>query len=398
MIALLLLAWMLIALAATYGTYLYWSRVARKLDAPFGEGVAVLIPIKGASGQKKALERFLAACLAQRGVAYRLIFAVESDTDPAAAPIARLATDNAQVSLVVAGRATRRSQKIHNQLAALATLRPDDRFVVFADADMLLAEDWLAQLLRPLLLGRAELASGYRWILPADDRLASRFCALMDWSVATAARSRRWNLCWGGSIAITRAALERIDLPRLWDRAMLDDLVLTGAARRAGIAVHAPHQVLVASPVRHDVASLFSFGRRQYIFARVHARRHWVLAGVTLAVPVLSGGVAIVASLHGDPMAMVCIVIALGLQQLRAQFRLGVARRVLPVAQAAASAALLRRDRWKLPAAHLVHLAIWMASAVGDRMIWAGITYRLPRSGIVRIVGRVERAKGIEPS
>ncbi len=398
MIALLLLAWMLIAVAATHGTYLYWRRVARKIAAPSGEGVAVLIPIKGAPGEEEALERFLAACLAQRGVAYRLIFAVENATDPAAAPIARLAADHAQVSLVVAGRATRRSQKIHNQLAALATLRPEDRFIVFADADMILAEDWLAQLLRPLLLGRAELASGYRWILPADDRLASRFCALMDWSVATAARSRRWNLCWGGSIAITRAALDRLDPPRLWDRAMLDDLVLTGAARRAGISVHAPHQVLVPSPVRHDVASLFSFGRRQYIFARVHARRHWVLAGVTLIVPVIGCVAAAAASVQGDKLAVACIVLAFGLQQVRTEFRLGVARRVLPVTQAEASAALLRRDRWKLPAAHLVHLAVWLSSAVGNRMIWAGVIYRLPRSGIVEIVGRMERAKGIEPS
>ncbi len=393
MTALLLLGWMLIAAVATYGTHLYRGRVARKFDAPEGAGIAVLIPIRGTAWQGAALERFLASCLAQRGVSYRLIFAVEGADDPAAAPIAALAAREPRVSLVQAGRATRRGQKIQNQLAALATLRPEDRLVVFADADVVLAPDWLAQLLRPLLLGRAELASGYRWILPADEAAASRFCALMDWSVATAARSRRWNLCWGGSIAISREALDRLDLPRLWDRALLDDIVLTRAARRAGIAVHAPHQVLVPSPVRHDFRSLFDFGRRQYLLVRVHAPLHWALAGVTLIVPVVAALVAIGEAWQGDVLAIACLIVALGLQQLRASLRVDIARRVLPPEQAARSAALMRRDRWRLPAAHLLHLAIWLTSAFGGTMTWAGIRYRLLGPGQVEIIGRAEATK-----
>jgi cellulose synthase/poly-beta-1,6-N-acetylglucosamine synthase-like glycosyltransferase len=390
MIVLLLIAWMVTALLATYATHLYWRQVVREPAPPAASGVAVLIPIKGAHAQDAAQERFLASCLAQQGVSYRLIFAVESKADPAAAVIARLAAHDPRVTLVVAGLATERGQKVHNQLAALATLRPDDQFVVFADADLVLAPAFLVQLLRPLVHGAVELASGYRWILAADDRFASRLCALMDWTVATAPRSRRWNLLWGGAMALSRSALDRIDLPRCWATTLLDDLVLTRAARQLDMVVDTPRQALVESPVSHDLRSLFDFGRRQYLFARVHAPRHWCLAGVTLTVPALAAAVALPAAVDGDMLAFGCIVLSLLMQQLRAVLRVAVAGRVLPPGPAARSATLMRRDRWMLPLAHLLHLAIWLTSAFGSTMTWAGTRYRLLGPGRVKILGRYE--------
>ena len=162
----------------------------------------------------------------------------------------------------------------------------------------------------------------------------------MDWTIATAPRSTAWNICWGGSIAITRAALDLIDLPAVWSGALLDDLVLTRAARAAGIRVFAPKRVLMPSPVRHDWASLLDFGRRQYLLVRIHAPGHWWLAGVTLAVPV-AGCVALV--FHGSWIGLGSVFILLILQQYRASERLRIARAVLP-GFAAASARLLQRE------------------------------------------------------
>jgi cellulose synthase/poly-beta-1,6-N-acetylglucosamine synthase-like glycosyltransferase len=389
--ALLLIAWIVIALVATYGTYTYWARVAQKVELPAASGVVVLIPVKGSPGGAAALERFLASCLGQRGIDYRLIFAVESPDDAAAAPIARLARENPRVSLVIAGQATVRGQKVHNQLAALATLRPEDRFVVFADADVVLDPHWLAQLLRPIVLGYAELTTGYRWILPSDDRFASRACALIDWRVATSPRSPHWSLCWGGSMAMTRDVLDRLDLPRVWNNALLDDLVLTRTARHAGVLLGDAVRVLVPSPVSHDMASLFDFGRRQYLLLRVHAPWHWWLSGITLVVPALAGGAALVMAAQGSMVAVACLAVALALQQLRAQLRIGIAWRVLP-GHARQSAMVLRRDRWLLPAIHMLHLAIWLTSMCGRTMTWAGKRYRLLGFGRVEIVGRSEAA------
>jgi cellulose synthase/poly-beta-1,6-N-acetylglucosamine synthase-like glycosyltransferase len=331
----------------------------------------VLIPVKGQAEDQAALAAFLAACTCQTGVSYRLVFAVESASDPAAALVTALA--DPRIAWVVAGRTTLRGQKVHNLLAALGTLTSADRIVVFADADALWPADWLAQLVRPIVLGRAGVASGYRWILPQDDHPASRLAALMDWSVATCARARRWNLCWGGATALSREALDRIDLPTIWAGALLDDLTLTRAARRAGIVIHAPLFALVPSPVRHDWRSLFAFGRRQYLLVRVHAPRHWWLALITFAVPVAGFATALQAGAWG----WICIGLAALLQQLRAALRLRIARRVLPPAASAQTARILRRWRWLLPGAQILHLLLIVSSAFGRTMVWAGRRYRL---------------------
>ncbi len=383
---LLSLAWMLVAGLSTYSVLLYRRHVARRLEVPAGNDVAVIIPVRGRPGAQARLDRLVAGCLAQQGVAFRLVFAVESLQDPAATTLAKLADETPNVTLVVAGVATQRGQKVHNQLAALATLTGNDRFIVFADADVELPADWLVQLLRPLLLGRAQVASGYRWILPDDRHVASRLCALLDWGIATAPRARRWNLCWGGSMAIDAAALARIDLQRAWAHTLLDDIVLTRAARRAGIAVHAPHHVLVPSPVRHDISSLFEFGRRQYLLVRVHAPGHWWLAGFVLLVPVAGALACVVAAAAGNWPMLAWPLAALALQQVRATLRVDIARRVLPPAQARRSAELVRSSRWLLPLAPLIHLAIWLTSAIGRELTWAGRRYRLLGFARVAIV------------
>ncbi len=189
-------------------------------------------------------------------------------------------------------------------------------------------------------------------------------------------------------MAISRAALDRIDLPRCWATSLLDDLVLTRAARRLRIVVDTPRQVLVPSPVSHDPRSLFEFGRRQYLFVRVHTPRHWWLAGVTLMVPALACAAALPAAAGGNLLAFGGIGLALLLQQMRAALRMAIAERVLQAEQAAQAAVLSRRCRWMLPVAHLVHLAIWLSSAFGNTMTWAGTRYRLPGPARVEILSR----------
>ena len=72
--------------------------------------------------------------------------------------------------------------------------------------------------------------------------------SLAEMGVATLPRCARCNLCWGGATAIGRDALERLDLPRLWDRAVSDDMSLSRAAHRAGLVIYAPLTVRPPSP------------------------------------------------------------------------------------------------------------------------------------------------------
>jgi len=382
----LIAAWIGTALVATYAVIRY--RLSVRSLSPIADPppAAIIVAIKGTSA---GLPDFLDALLGQIYPRYRLVFAVEAQSDPAFAALEPIARDaNGRIQLVVAGETSGPVQKVHNMLAALATLQSQDRVVVFADADIVPPADWLQQLVRPIALHRARVTSGYRWQIPADRRWASRIVALADMSVATAARDSRWNLCWGGSTAIERELLDSLDLPTLWSRAGTDDLTLTKALRTAGIPVHGTLRVLVPSPVCYSWRGAFSFGRRQYMLVRCYAPRHWLLAGWTLCVPVAGATVAAVAASADSLGATLALGGAIMLRLLRHRVRVSIARQTFSPEIVAALKPSLQFGWWGWPLAHAVHTAAFVASLCGREFCWANIRYRLRRDGKVVILSR----------
>lgn len=383
----ILALWMAFAVAATLGCALYLRLLHRPQPKPSAVPPAlVAVPVRGEAG----LESFLAALAAQDYPAWRVVFAVEDRADPAFAALSRFAAAHPgrAEGVVVAGAATVRAQKVHNLLAALPALRPDDAALATLDADTLPPPDMLTELLRPILTGQGDLSSGYRWTLPASPGAGPLLLSLAEMGVATLPRSARLNLCWGGANAIGRRALDRLDLPRLWDRAVSDDLSVSRAAHRAGLVIYAPLTVRPPSPTDLGIADALRFGARQHRLMRLHSPWRWWLAGLVLALPVAGGAVALAAAAQGSRAALACLGAAWLLQRVRAASRAAIARRVLPPGAAAEAARALRRGRWLQPIAHALHAAAWARSAVGDRLDWAGRRYRLTRRGEVRAMVR----------
>jgi ceramide glucosyltransferase len=275
-------------------------------------------------------------------------------------------------------------------LAALPALRPDDAALVTLDADTLPPPGMLTELLRPVLTGQGDLSSGYRWTLPASSGLGSLVLSLAEMGIATLPRCARCNLCWGGAHALGRRALDRLDLPRLWDRSVSDDLSVSRAAHRAGLVIYGPLTVRTPSPADLGLAAALRFGARQHRLMRLHSPGRWLLAGLLLVLPVAGGSVALAAAATdrggGRAAALACLAAAWLLQRLRAALRAAIARRVLPPEAAAEAARALRRGRWWQPLAHALHAIAWALSAVGNRIDWAGRRYRLTARGKVRAV------------
>lgn len=376
------LAWVLIDVLATYGV-LHHRRAFIPVAPPAGgPRAAVLIAIKGVSS---LTARFLDALRFQSYSNYRLIFAVESADDEAVAQLTQFRHDLANeraVEIVVAGISGERAQKVHNLLAALRALHTDDRIVVFADADMVPVATWLSQLARPVASGETASSCGYRWQLPVEGDWPSLILAAADLSVATAARSRLWNVCWGGSLAIDRTALDQLDLPRLWARAASDDLTLTRALRARGLRIYAPPFVLVPSPITYGWAGLFDFMRRQYLLVRVYAPRHWLLAAVTLAIPTVAAALALNELARGHLWALALLVCSSLLLQIRLWTRRSIAYQVLPPADLPVALATVKFARWAWPLIHLIHVAAFIRSAWGTRFSWAGREYQLDGQNI----------------
>lgn len=364
----LLAAWLLVAAVACYSAYRTQRDRPPVAIGPI-EPTVLIIPVRGIPTRLREMWRGICA---QSYRPARVIFAVESMDDPAHAALGTLA-GGPPVEIVVAGPATQRGQKIHNTLAALARLEPSDAIVVFADADIAPAADWLARLVRELEPHRMDMASGYRWMMPTDDRWATAFVCVINSSIAAAVRDSKWANAWGGSMALRRSTLAKLQLETLWERAVSDDLTLSRAVRAIGGKVRSPRDMLVPTLVSYTWREAISFGRRQYLFTRLHAPRLWMLAAAATTIPLVGWVAALPLAATGDKLAIGIIITAYALDYARARLRERIPRKLWG---AEIPDHIKTLDRWATPAWLAVHALVIWSTLFGRTITWAGRTYQ----------------------
>lgn len=378
---LLAVLWAVQSVATTALTGLYLWRV-RPLRQPEPAGrVLLILPVRGPAPQ---LPEVLERLLAQDWPDLRILVAVESTADPAHALAAAAAARDPRIGVVVAGEAERRGQKVQNLLAALLHVQEADTFVVFFDADALAPPGFLRALLRPLLYRVADLASGYRIVVPERGSFGALLVALADHGISTFPRMRAFGVLSGGSTAIRREILPGFHLPRLWQGAVSDDLSLTREAHRLGVPIHGVHAALLPSPMALSVAEAFRFGVRQMRLLRLYLPRLWVLFGLFCLLPVAG----CLAALAGSQAAATAAVLAFLSLQLRLSLRAAILSRILPAEALPPLRRAILLGRLLTPLAIGMRAACWLASGLSRRIAWAGITYQVESPERVRILSR----------
>ena len=375
-------------LALGDGVAAYGFARARRLRVPPpsfpADGAArptVIIPV---TGPLPGLEQLRDALASQTLRPAAVIFAVESQSDPAFARIGQVfAGFPTPVEILVAGEAVGGGQKSRNLAEALGHPLSRQGLLVLADVDIAPTSDWLANLIRPLEVDFADIVTGYRWPIPGDGRLATLVGTWIDRGIAALPKPSG-SLVWGGSIALTAATAARIDLAGRLRREISDDLMLAKLARGKGLRVLFRGSVLLATPFGHDWRSLLEWGKRQYQMMRLYAPGIWALAAAITSVN-LAGSVAMLALAVTSP-AWLAGYAVLGLLALASE------REHRRQARAAGieveSTAQERALRWLalgLPLIHLVHLAAIIAALDGRTIRWGHWVYRMRGRRVVRI-------------
>jgi cellulose synthase/poly-beta-1,6-N-acetylglucosamine synthase-like glycosyltransferase len=299
----------------------------------------------------------------------------------------------ARVRFVAAGRAEEGGQKVHNLLAALEGASPDSEVFVFVDTDTRPRPDWLRSLVAPLADESVGAATGYRWFLPVAGGFATHLRSVWNASVASAlgADGRR-NFCWGGSTAVRRETLERLDMKRRWRGTLSDDYALTRALHEANLPVRFVPACLTASLEDCTFRGLLEFTTRQIKITRVYAPHLWrlVLVSNLLFVVVFYGGMVLAAARAAAgrafawPLAIVGTIFLLGVW--KAFFRLRAVALVLEDQHARLRAGLWAQLLlWPLTAAVFLYNAL--AAAFSRRIRWRGITYELKSPTETEIIG-----------
>jgi len=361
----------------------------------------LIVPAKGAGPD---FAGFLNLVIHQDYPEYRIVLVTESAEDSAAVQgraflglgpeedhwtSSRSPGEEArEVEFVVAGLSENEGQKVHNQRAALAKLRPEDEIVAFADADIVGSRDWLRQLFAPLNLNRADVSSGYRWLIPCRPSAITWIASNLNGDIAFLGGPSWCTLLWGGSMAMTRETYEELDVPGALRGSLNDDLQLTRLAREARKRLVFVRSLMAPSPVDYDWGRFWEFARRQYFQVRVYVPFFWWLALIFNTLWLAGVAVTWWGALHGYHGCYILIGIGVGAVLLTHWLR----QRYLRDLFAAEMRERIRSARsiaWFTTTLNfLVHWLIVVSVIPMDGITWAGIRYRVRGRQRVEVLSR----------
>jgi hypothetical protein len=344
--------------------------------------------VMAATGALPGYDALLACLAAQTCRPKRLIIAVESTADPAYArisghvPVGPLPF---RIELVVAGLATGQAQKARNLVAAVGRLAPDDDLVVFLDADVRPQRWWLATLVHAVRVGNADAVSGYRWQTEPSD-FGGALLAAVDRSLATVPFREAGSIVWGGSIAIRREVLDRLDLPKLLQGTISDDLAMGRALFEGGWRVEHRSAVLLPSPMGSVAGIRRNFLVRQYRIMMVHRPGLVALSGLWLAAR-LGAWAGLLALAPTAPAALLPLAadVAASLAKAGLRDRLGAAVE-------APDGPTARRGQFLVavlpPLADLYHATGLVVALTSRRLRWSHVDYELVSRTETRVLSR----------
>jgi hypothetical protein len=374
-----------IVISSAMGSLLCVMLFLAKLRIPTSGPVAGIALILPATGLLDNLENLLAALGRQSVRARRLMVAVESPDDPAYRRAIELAKIHREPSIdvVVAGVSNRRGQKCTNILAALTHLSDEDRFVVMLDADICPQPWWLAALVGPLAAGNADLVNGYRWLVPEPPTPVSVLVAHIDRALAVLPRLPPVGMVWGGSLALTREALEILDLATTLDREVIEDGPIARRIAETGLRLLTRRALRVLTPLNESWRELWASGRRQGQFLRLYYPRLWCWAGVLATADFLARIMFAWDLLGAGSMpALFVLVLVAALDSIATGLRRAVGHRIGAV-DAAGSTSYQHMLIWTILPIGVWYVSLVWASAFTSVIRWAHVEYLLDRFGHV---------------
>lgn len=229
---------------------------------------AVLLPVRGLDD---GFDDNVRAILGQTYPRFRLIVIADREDDPAAERALALAAEKPAVPAeFLLADPTGMGGKVNALRTALQHLRPEDEVVVFADADVRPAADWLRQLVQPLADVTVGASTGFRWYVPPHPGFWS--LVRSEWNAVSAnvLFDGRRNYTWGGSSAIRVENLPKLRLDERWREVLSDDLVVTEAVQQAGLRIAYAPGALAATLEDADRGTCLEWCLRQMMMATLY--------------------------------------------------------------------------------------------------------------------------------
>lgn len=374
------IGWAILSVATVGAAYglaaatLVRRRLSDRRDvSSWSPAVTLLKPLHGDNGP---LAENLASFLDQAHDApVQFLFGVASTDDPAGKTVAALASARPalDIKLVVGEPVDGPNRKVAN-LINLAK-HAKHRVLVLSDADIRVPPDYLRAVLAALAPGDVGAVT---CLYTGEGRrgLWSRLAAMdIDYrflpNAVLGARIGLAHPCFGSTIAVRAETLARIGGFAAFKDVLADDYEIGRAIRKIGGRIAIPALTVVHTGGETSLAELVTHELR---WARTIRRIDPAGHGgslVTHAVPI--GVVGVVLAMGGGPSRLLAAGVLLTIVIARL-----IQKRIIDHATGANAG-----PWWLLPARDVLSFAIFLASFMGDTVVWGGRRYRVRPGGLL---------------
>ena len=236
----------------------------------FTPKVAVVLCVRG---DDETLIECLSGIIGQDYPDFQLHVAFDSENDPGVAVVRNFFDGHSQrARLHFFDALTECSLKCSGIAHVVEALDRSIEVVAFIDADAIVDENWLSELVRPLADESNGATTGNRWFTPADEGTGS--LVQQTWNAAAVVQMQSYGIAWGGSLAIRRDVIDRCELVKRWRESFCEDTVLSKAFRRSGYHIARVPGLVVENRESNDFDGTYDWIVRQLLTVRLH-HTHW---------------------------------------------------------------------------------------------------------------------------
>lgn len=336
------------------------ERVLRSFQPP----LSILKPLHGVDFA--SYENYASFCHQHYPAEYEILFAVNDQSDPAAAVVRRLIGDFPQreIKLLVGAEYFGANRKVNS----LARLAREAKYEVLAlsDGDVRVTPQYLQNMVAPLQdPAVGAVTSFYRGI--AQKNLGAEFEAIGASSaffagVLMAAWTEGVKFALGASIATTKTWLKKIGGFEEIAAFLADDYEIGRRVAAAGGRVVLSHETVWTMYPAQTVRGFWEHQLRWARTVRLCRPASYTALLFTQGLP-WAIAAAIVA-----PAAWIAIAYLLAYLVLRLAMAWIVGVTVV-------KDAVLRRRMWLVPIWDAIHFVVWVASFASNRVVWGNVEY-----------------------
>jgi len=360
------------------------AALLKNSDLGFRLKVALIVPSKGLD---PSFDTNIRALFSQDYPELELIFVTATTDDPAHAALTAIMRAYPHVSsrLLVAGIVPGRSQKINNQLKAVAEISKDTEVLVFMDSDTRPNPAFVRDLVQPLRDERIGLATGFRWYMPVLGGLWSFLRSAWNGGGVVFLTDPQSSYAWGGAMAIRKETFIACAVAERWHNALSDDMTITLAVRDKGLGIRFVPRCLVTTHEDCSFSQMLEWTNRQTIIAKVYHPALWWKIALAHCVgnAVLFLGLGLLAGYvlgaQHDPLILAASLMMLAIvpmEMINAQVLMPAIWEMLPEHRQQLGGQFWRY-RLLAPAASLLALANTLFSLFTNRITWRGVTYEM---------------------